>query len=182
MKKDPLIFIALLPDEALQQEVTGFKKYIANTWGSSHALKSPPHLTLQPPFAWPESDLDRLKDCLARFASRQSSFPVELNGFGAFSPRVVFVRPVKNAGLERLFQQLTQALRDDLEFSDPRNDRPFHPHMTIAHRDLSEDDFPAVWAHFRNEKLERRFTAAALTLLRSVQGKWVAEAEFTFGH
>ncbi|GAB4492897.1 MAG: 2'-5' RNA ligase family protein [Saprospiraceae bacterium] len=180
MKKDPLFFIALLPPEDLQREVTAFKQLIADTWGASHALKSPPHLTLQPPFAWPEKDLNSLKKCLADLASRQAPFKVGLQRFGAFPPRVVFIKPLKNNFLEQLFKNLTHSLECDLGFSDPRNRRPFHPHMTIAHRDLDERDFPDVWAFFREKTFERKFEADTLTLLRNVQGKWETEENFSF--
>ena len=180
MKKDPLFFIAVLPPEDLQREVTAFKQYIADTWGARHALKSPPHLTLQPSFAWLEKDLNSLKKCLADLASRQAAFEVRLQGFGAFPPRVVFIKPLKNKFLEHLFKNLMHSLERDLGFSDPRNRRPFHPHMTIAHRDLDERDFPDVWAFFREKKFERKFEARALTLLRNVQGKWEIEQNFHF--
>jgi len=180
VKKDPLFFIAVLPPEDLQREVTAFKQHIADTWGARHALKSPPHLTLQPPFAWPEKDLGSLKKCLVEFASRESLFEVSLQGFGAFPPRVVFIKPLKNRFLEQIFQNLIHSLERDLGFSDPRNRRPFHPHMTIAHRDLDERDFPDVWAFFREKKFERKFEATALTLLRNVQGKWAIEENFHF--
>jgi len=62
VKKAPLFFVALLPPEDLQREISAFKKHIANTWGACHALKSPPHITLQPPFDWPENELASLKN------------------------------------------------------------------------------------------------------------------------
>ncbi|MBV6442227.1 MAG: 2'-5' RNA ligase family protein [Haliscomenobacteraceae bacterium CHB4] len=180
MKKNPLFFIALLPPDELQREVAAFKRHIAEKWGSQHALNSPPHLTLQPPFGWPEHDLDALKKCLSRFAARQFLFAVELDGFGAFPPRVVFIKLVKNKLLNQLFHHLVTCLERELGFSDPRNKRPYHPHMTIAHRDLDERDFPDVWASFREKKYERQFQADALTLLRNVRGKWEVEEQFPF--
>lgn len=180
MKKHPLFFIAILPPKDLQREITAFKNHIADTWGVRHALKSPPHITLQPPFAWPENDLAALKKCLSDFASQQTPFPVELQNFGSFPPRVIFVKPLKNKFLEQIFQSLHTTLECDLGFADQRNLRPFHPHITIAHRDLDERDFPDVWAFFREKKFERKFEADALALLRNVQGKWEVEETFPF--
>lgn len=180
MKKEPLFFIALLPPENLQREITAFKNHIADTWGARHALKSPPHITLQPPFAWPENELVSLKKCLADFAAQQTPFTIELQNFGAFPPRVIFVKPLKNRFLEQIFQNLTAALKQDLGFDDPRNQWPFHPHITIAHRDLDEHDFPDAWAFFQEKNFEKKFETDALTLLRNVHGKWEIEAQFPF--
>lgn len=180
MKKNPLFFIAVLPPDEVQRTVTAFKNHIAEKWGPRHALNSPPHLTLQPPFEWPEHDLDALKDCLNHFAARQTSFAIDLDGFGSFPPRVVFIKPLKNKLLNQLFHHLVTCLERELGFSDPRNRRPFHPHMTIAHRDLDESDFPDVWAYFREKNYKCRFETNALTLLRNVRGKWEVEEMFSF--
>lgn len=180
MKKDPLFFIALLPPEDVQRDITAFKTHIADTWGARHALKSPPHITLQPPFLWPENELGSLKNCLADFAAEQTPFSIQLRNFGSFAPRVVFVKPLKNKFLEQIFQNLTAALKRDFGFDDPRNHRPFRPHVTVAHRDLGERDFPGVWAFFREKKFEKKFEADAVTLLRNIQGKWEIEAQFPF--
>ena len=51
-KKDHFsrFFIAILPPETIQREITDFKEEIARDFKSSHALKSPPHITLLMPF------------------------------------------------------------------------------------------------------------------------------------
>ena len=180
MKKDPLYFIAVLPPEVLQREITAIKQQIAQRWGAQHALKSPPHLTLQPPFAWPDSKLGALKESLRKLAAAQTPFQVDLKHFGAFPPRVIYISPVANEALARLFQALIRQLEHDLGFSDPRNRRPLRPHMTIAHRDLREEDFPEIWAFFKERTFERRFEVKALALLNHIQGKWVVDTTFPF--
>lgn len=180
MKRHPLFFIALLPPAELQVEVTAFKELIARKWRAVHALKSPPHLTLQPPFEWPQKDLPALKICLRVFAHRQAPFPVQLDNFGAFPPRVVFVQPTANPSLQALFTNLIECLNRELRLNDTRNYWPFHPHMTIAHRDLKESYFPAVWDYFKSQSFQRDFTATSISLLASVRGKWEVIADFPF--
>ena len=53
-----LYFIALLPPVEVAEEVTEIKQFFARNYNSRAALKSPPHVTLQPPFAW---EVDRLE-------------------------------------------------------------------------------------------------------------------------
>lgn len=170
--KHPLYFIAILPPPEIQDEVTAFKAHIAATWGPGHALKSPPHLTLFPPFAWPDSRLEALANSLADFAKIQSPMELTLNGFQAFPPRVVFVCPVKNQQLEDLFHALVRTLHNQLGLHDERNRRPFHPHMTIAHRDVDALQFRKIWDFYRSQHYERVFSARSIALLVLDHGRW----------
>jgi 2'-5' RNA ligase len=96
---EPLLFIALLPPMEVQNEVTQIKQYFAQNYNSSHALKSPPHVTLQPPFKWLTEDFDLLKECLTEFAKTYAPIPITLSGFGSFPPRVIYVNVIKTPEL-----------------------------------------------------------------------------------
>lgn len=181
MRKDPLYFIAIVLPEALQNEVTAFKKHIASTWGPRHALRSPPHITLQPPFAWPEKRLPELQACLKDFAGRQTPFQVRLKNFDVFPPRVIFVKPATNQIMEQIFRHLKQELESKLGLKDARNERPFHPHVTIAHRDVEAHSFPLIWDYFKTLSYERMFEANGICLLKLVEGKWLVQDKFLFG-
>lgn len=175
----PLFFIAILPDETLQEEVTTFKRYCARHFGASHALKSPPHLTLVPPFRRAETGLPALCAALGDFAASQEPFEVELHNFGCFAPRVLFVDLTPNPKLAELAAGLAAHLEEHTGLKQ-RNEHGFNPHMTIAHRDLERKVFPAAWAHFSQLEFRRRFRAEALALLRHRDGRWVIEREFEF--
>ncbi len=181
MRHDPLYLIALLPPPEIRDEITAFKHQIAQKWGARHALKSPPHITLQPPFGWPDKQLPALSNSLAEFARQQAPFSVQLKNFGAFPPRVIFVEPLKNNQLERLFKNLISWLHAKFEFVDNRNNRSFHPHITIAHRDLKDSDFPEVWAAYRELPYERVFKAMELSLLKHADGEWHIYRNFKLG-
>ncbi|MDE5096246.1 MAG: 2'-5' RNA ligase family protein, partial [Trichodesmium sp. St11_bin5] len=59
-----LLFVALVPPENIQNQVTEIKEYFSRNYNSSHALKSVPHITLQPPFKWPTENLTLLQESL----------------------------------------------------------------------------------------------------------------------
>lgn len=172
MRKDPLYFIAILPPAEIQEEITAFKNNIAESWGPRHALRSPPHITLQPPFAWPDQRLSELQACLRDFAAKQTRFYVQLKNFGAFPPGVVFVQPVLSKELAGIYTNLIQCLQTELGFTDTRNQRSFHPHMTIAHRDVDAAVFPDIWRQFKGMPYERVFRAELISLLKLHEGKW----------
>ena len=180
-RKDPPYFIAILPPAEISEEVTSFKQYIADECGARHAFKSPPHITLQPPFTWPDQDIGRLTDFLQEFVQTEKSFYLELKNFGAFPPRVLYVKPVDNDALHQLFKRLILAMESQLQVHDPRNhSRPFRAHMTIAHRDLDEQDFPGLWEHFSQQQYARMFKADALALLKHQDGMWHVSQTFAF--
>ncbi len=175
-----LYFIALLPDETISAEVTAFKRQMQAYFGAAHALRSPPHITLFPPFRWMLSRDAELEDTLATFAAQQQAFTLQLKGFSCFAPRVIYVDVAPNKVLSALQRALLYHLARTIRLEEKRAQR-FHPHMTIAHRDLSEAMFEPAWAHFSTVPYERTCLVKALTLLQLQEGRWVVWKEFDFG-
>ena len=155
----------------------------AHTAYYSHAaLRSPPHITLQPPFRLPLDQVARLKQVLAEFASQYLSFAVELGGFGCFPPRVVFVRVIENHMLSAIQHDLIKTLTENqIVGSGEQTLRAFHPHITIAFRDLIQRHFRSLWGEVEHKYFTGRFTAGGITLLRHNGTFWAAEVDFLFG-
>jgi 2'-5' RNA ligase len=169
-----LYFIALLPNKLIQDEVTAFKEEARTKFGSGHALKSPPHITLIPPFRTDRTDFVALHE----FADNQSPFDVQLERFDRFGSRVIFVHVTTNQALVSCQKRLASFCSD--LFSIPIETRPFHPHMTVAFKDLSRSVFPEAWSYFSAQSYHRTFSAAALTLLRHTGQRWEIAEEFSF--
>lgn len=172
-------FVALLPPEAVQSDVTRIKQHFKERYHSRKALNSPPHITLQPPFQQAESEAVRLKSVLQTFAQRHAPLTVQLDGFAAFPPRVIYIHVVRSQSLLQLQQNLMAELEAQLAIVDPiSKQRPFHPHLTVAFRDLTPANFKAGWAEFCQQSFQATFTVAALTLLIHLQGRWQIHAQF----
>ena len=133
-----------------------------------------------PPFCLARQTTARPDQKPGSFAKGLPAFYVELKNFEAFPPRVIFVKPLRNKQLELLFQKLIRHLELNFHCTDARNARPFHPHMTIAHRDLPEDSFPAIWTAFRDKSYERIFRVNAIVLLKQENGRWEPLQTFPF--
>ena len=175
-----LFFLALLPPPDVQASITAIKQELADRFNSRHALKSPPHITLFPPFKWPSDRVGRF-DCLADFAANQANITVTLSGFGAFPPRVIYVRPLKTPLLIEAYENLQAFLADRLELVDPMaKKRAFSPHVTVANRDLSKESFRAAWAEFEGRSLQVEFTSTHLTLLQHNGREWGVAREWEF--
>ncbi|AXJ01821.1 2'-5' RNA ligase [Cyclonatronum proteinivorum] len=175
-----LYYIAILTDPKSAETITGFKHEMQARFGAKHALKSPPHFTLQMPFRALETDEQHIGILLTDFAASQESFMINLNGFGCFPPRVIFVRPENPEPVRQLHQALKPFLRQ-MPGIHPSNipDR-INPHCTIATRDLSADVFPQAWDAFKNRSYEASFVVSSVALLKHTGKLWKVHRDFHF--
>ncbi|MEH2233596.1 MAG: 2'-5' RNA ligase family protein [Nostoc sp.] len=174
-------FIALLPPQDIQDYANEIKQYFADRYASSGALKSPPHITLQPPFEWADANLPRLEASLKEFASEQQQVAITLKGFNAFAPRVIYINVVRSQKLLTLQADLMAYTESNLQIVDKvSKTRPFAPHLTVAFRDLTKQNFKAAWPEFENRQLHFEFTADKLTLLLHDGKRWNIKREFAF--
>lgn len=174
--------IALVPPDPLREQVRLLKEEMRDRFGSGHALKSPAHITLQMPFRLEQAHEPPLISLLERLSARQRPFSVEIRGFGAFPPRVIFLRIIHHEPIAALEQSLRETLAMAEEGLQPETSRmPFHPHMTIATRDLDETAFALAWEAFKGRSFKAAFEAAGLFLLKHNGQSWDLYREFRFG-
>ena len=172
-------FIALLPPQEIQDSVNEIKQHFADCYASRAAQKSPPHITLQPPFEWETASVPVIEECLRKFAGERSPVPVTLSGFSAFPPRVIYINVLKTPELLTLQKELMADVEASLGIVDPvSKTRPFAPHMTVAYRDLTKPNFRAGWSEFQHRQLQFDFTATHITLLIHDGKRWNIHSEF----
>jgi len=178
--KKTRFFIALIPPPEVQAEATQLKEYFRDRYNSKAALRSPPHITLQAPFEWPDDHRDRLISALKQFNFQFSRVPIQLNGFGAFPPRVIYLDVEHTPELMTLEQALRHYLKDALAIEDPRSrTRPFHPHLTIAFRDLKPAAFRRAWPEFEHREAQFAFNVPAIALLLHTGKEWIIHQDFS---
>lgn len=180
-KSQRRFFIALLPPQDIQDYANEIKEYFAQSYDSRHAQKSPPHITLQPPFEWHLDNVSVLEQCLQTFAETRTLVPVTLNGFGAFVPRVIYINVLKTPELLAVQKDLMTYLETSLGIvNSVSKSRPFAPHLTVAFKDLTRQNFRAAWREFERRQLEFEFVASQLTLLVHDGKRWNVCTEFPF--
>ncbi|NET39513.1 MAG: 2'-5' RNA ligase family protein [Cyanothece sp. SIO1E1] len=165
-------------------ECCQIKQHFSDRYASRAAQKSPPHITLQPPFQWPLETCSELQTSLRAFAGDCSAIEITLSGFGAFAPRVIYINVRKTPELLALQQALKTHLEVELGIVDPSaKQRPFAPHMTVAFRDLTSKNFRRAWPDFEHRQVAFTFVADQLTLLKHNGQRWLIEQAFAFmGH
>ena len=167
-----MYYIALIPPDPTQSIIQRFKHQLKEEFGAKNALKSPAHITLQMPFRRPQSEEDQLIEQLTDFSGQQSPFEVHLNGFNCFESKVLFVDVQSPETIRPMRDALHEFLIQHLNFQEKEIDRRFHPHITIANRDLKVDDFYQIWPVWQNKSFEASFVANAIHLLRLGLSKW----------
>ena len=175
-----MYFIALVAPDEINQQVLKWKLMMKEKYKCEVALKSPAHITLIPPF-WMNPELENiLIDSINKFSSGRNGFNIHLNNFSCFKPRVIFVNVEENDLLSELLQNLEQFLITAGNFSINKEDRPFHPHVTIATRDLYKKAFYEAWEYFYEKKYEAGWESSGISLLRHNQKNWdvIATSQF----
>jgi 2'-5' RNA ligase len=174
-------FIALLPPIALREEINAFKHYFSEVYQSHAALRSPPHVTLQPPFEWEKREIEHLSESLTHFSRGFEPLRMALDGFSAFKPRVIYIQVQPDPQLSALQHSLNSHLAQNFQLIHaPSQSRPFTPHLTVAFRDLSKENFYRAWQEFEHKKIFYKFSVPSLTLLRHNGKQWTIEREFPF--
>jgi len=167
-----MYFVALVAPKEINDDVLRWKNAMKERFDCSVALRSPAHITLVPPFWMDESLENKLQNEIRDFSQRQASFEINLKNFSAFKPRVIFVDVIANYFLQTFQAHLLQFLVTPNIFPIEKEDRPFHPHITIATRDLHKKSFHEAWGIFKEKTYEASWLVNSMSLLRHNQKNW----------
>ncbi len=181
MDKPGLYFIALIPHHDLLDEIRELKEEMKVVTGARDILKSPAHITLQKPFKRELSQECKIISSLKHFCEGESPFKVELDGFGSFPPRVIYIRVGDHRPLENLHSRLKECLINELSFTSPDIMNDIHPHITLTTRYLTREGFNAAWPLFRERIFTESFEADSISLLRHDGKRWEILHRFRFG-
>jgi 2'-5' RNA ligase len=173
-------FIAIVIPEPLMAQVEGLKQQLYHTHGLKGALRSPAHITLHRPFEWKEEKETELIEKLRTF-SFEKEFVITLKNFDFFEPRVVFVDVIVQPVLNDLHQRFKDFARMELKMLNEVNDlRGFHPHVTIAFRDLKKRNFYELQKEFKDQVFNGSFHYDGFSLMKLEQ-RWEQRRHFDIG-
>lgn len=158
--------------EPYTSELQGWRERL----GDPNAAGIPPHVTLLPPTALHDEDIEQVEEHLRQVAASERSFRMHLRGTASFRPvsPVVFVPLVEGiADCERVEAKVRSGpLSRTLTF-------PYHPHVTVAH-DLAEEALDRAFVSLKD--YEAQFDVWGFTLFeQDKQGVWRPQRDFPFG-
>lgn len=182
MKEDSqLYFVAIVPDNKTVEEISILKDLFSENYNSKASLNSLSHITLHMPFWLRDKKMDSLIKLLSRIAEESRDFGIQLKGFGSFPPKAIFLEVEENDKLNKLQNKIKTSFRRELKLMNSNyKDQAFHPHITLAFRDLSKENYQKAWAKFKDQNFEGKFNANALLLLKHDGKRWEKDREFPF--
>ncbi len=176
-----LYFIALLPNAAVSDEITAFRNDFAQNYNSSRALRNMPHITLKAPFKLDASEHKTLLEWFSGIRPNVGQFNVELEDFGSFDNKdnpVIYVKPLLTPQLQALQLSVINAFENNYpETGIHYVERNFHPHMTIAYRDLTPGQYARAMDVYQHKKYRAAFKADRFFLLQHNGEEWKVAAE-----
>jgi 2'-5' RNA ligase len=173
-----MYFIAILVPPEVNKKVLEWKYYMREHFGCVVAMKSPAHITLVSPF-WMNEELESVfSEDVQSFSSDQIPFKIELQDFDAFRPKVIFLHVNPTEKLSKLRSDLETRLLELSKYPIKQEERPFHPHVTIANRDLMRKDFPEAFKYFQKIAYKQNFIATEICLLKHLNGEWTTLQKF----
>jgi 2'-5' RNA ligase len=173
-------FIAIVLPEPLFTEIEAVKQVLFKKQGLKGALRSPAHITLHRPFEWKEEKENILVEKLQNFKF-ETAFELELKNYAAFEPRVIYADVLPNETLFELHKNLTLYAKRELKLFNESDDmRGFHPHVTVAFRDLKKPKFYELRSDFIHKKLNHSFCCMDFSILK-LENKWKVLQSFPIG-
>lgn len=169
-----LYYIAIECPEDINNKVEVLKNYMENNYGCKAARKSPAHLTIVPPFRAEDELQGELMNFISAFSIGMVPFDIRLKDYGQFAERVLFIEVEQpNGPLFALEKECMSEFTDKFPGIIFGMKPEFHPHVTIATRDIPEGVVALARAFFEeNNPMDICFTAQSLTLYRLEKGWW----------
>lgn len=180
MKVIQKYFLALVPTPEILEKAHAIKLLIRDHFGIRYTLRSPPHITLKMPFSYNEAKETLLKKKLGDFLIAQKPVTIKIGGVGTFGKRVIYLGIEKSPELTALQSSLKNFCKKELNLVDELSDRNYHPHLTVAFKDLKVRQFDDVLDLIKAQSFHAEFNAVDLTLLKRVDQKWILHEKLSF--
>lgn len=163
-----LYFIAVVPHKELRQKARVFSKDFAYRFKSVKSFENFPHITIIKPFPFDENKEDVLVEKFSAMNLKSAPFKVILKDFGCFPNKdkpVIFIKPESSTELQQLYDEVQPTM----------NFHPYakmHPHLTVAYKDLSPENFQKAWEEYKSKTFEDSFLVDKICLFKHENKKW----------
>jgi len=109
-----------------------------------------------------------LVDKFSEMDLKITSFIVDLNNFGCFPNKnnpVIFITPENKEELQKLYDEVQPYLNF-------HSYAKLNPHLTVAYRDLSPENFKLAWEEYQSRNFVDSFLVDKICLFKHDNGKW----------
>lgn len=119
-----------------------------------------------------EEKEEQLKTDISTLSCEFRSFDLSTNNFSAFKPRTIFVDLSVNEHLIQVKKKTDLFFSEKRDYKIKLESRAFHPHITIATRDLFKKDFMEAWPYFSDKKFQEKWKTKGISLLKHNKKNW----------
>jgi 2'-5' RNA ligase len=174
MQRENLYFIAVIPPKEICDEIEIFKRDFADRFAAKESMKNVAHITLKAPFKLAVEQHDYLVKWFNDLSIEESPFELGLKNFDSFIDNlVIFIKPVPAVSLVTLQQSvIRQFISGFPNIGVSKLELKFHPHITVAYRDLSAGKFADAWREYRSKEYSASFTVNEFYLLQHDTKRW----------
>jgi 2'-5' RNA ligase len=141
----------------------------------------PPHLTVKIPFEASEEEVADLERVLRAFARTHTSTPLELEGFGHFGFRTVYLDVKRSRESILLVRECIDTLKKNAPWMSFGPLEGNKLHASVA-RFLSRRQFQRMWKLLKTSRPHFHTTLDNLTILKKDGARWIVHANIPLPH
>jgi 2'-5' RNA ligase len=171
-----MYFMAITPPEAISQKIITIQEDFASRFESHASLKIMPHITIKGPFRFPDQEHETVVSWFSQLNIPVAPFTLELKNFDAFHRKdkpVIFIKPSPNPSLLSLQKHIIARYNEKFPGEPVMNlELNYHPHLTVAYRDLKPASFREAWEEFKEKEFSGSFEVNDYHLLQHNGKKW----------
>ncbi len=160
-----------LPDE-LNATIDRVKEAFSARYSSKKALNHRARITLVPPFKADKDLAASLGRGLSKLMRTQATFSLEFNGYGAFAPKVIYIKVEKSKELRQIYFNLKRFLIRYFPFENYHFGTGFQPNIVVAYRDLTKANYDRAILEYSTRKFRASLGVEGLYLLCHSGEKW----------
>jgi 2'-5' RNA ligase len=170
----PLYFVALIPQGDVKVQINNIKHQTGGRFGCRQALKSPPHITIIPPFRLQPERVEEMLAAVRNHFEAPVNLSINFNGLGAFETRTIYLDIIADSGINAydLAAKQLVSTQPDL-FPNVRFHEAFHPHITLANRDIPPGDFREMMDYLGKKTYPVSCSELSLEILHLDRGRWI---------
>jgi 2'-5' RNA ligase len=161
--------LVLSPHEALRNKIMQVKQHFADTYNTTTALHSRPHVTLVN-FVQYQLTEERLVNRLKVIAMAHPPVKIELKDYGSFPSHTIYINITSKLPIQNLVKNIRTETQQLMKLNaDNKPHFMMEPYITIA-RKLQPAQYEKGWLHYSHSDFTSRFIADAMLLLKRPVG------------
>jgi 2'-5' RNA ligase len=160
-----------------------FRNAIAQRFGIVSAIKreSHPHVTLKYDVEMDETQLLQLEHALEVFCEKVDKAKAKISGVAHFDKETIYANVIPTYQMQQLHRQLHEMLTSMSWMHFRPYEKEPHLHATLAFRDLSEENFDAVWDFCKTYDIDEDVWFDNIAICPLIDGKRKVYRVFEFG-